>query len=134
MWCANSANHIIGFTFYEGTLDAEILDSLYLVNLPPEEQRFSYFMQDGMSPHTAKETIQALPGVSGELHVGERLISKGLWPPRSQNLNVVNCNKIPENKEVHKAEPLIPGPCYQEAEIAIAKPKSITLQAVIKFL
>jgi hypothetical protein len=36
--------------------------------------------------------------------------------------------------EVHTAEPLVPGPSRLEVEIAIAKLKSINLQAVIKFL
>jgi hypothetical protein len=53
-------------------------------------------MQDYASPHTTKETTRALLGVSGELHVDDWLISKGLWPPRSQNVNDVNCSKFPE--------------------------------------
>jgi hypothetical protein len=39
------------------------------------------------TPHTAKETIQALRGVLGEFNGEERIISKGLWPPRSPDLN-----------------------------------------------
>jgi hypothetical protein len=66
--CAISANDIIGPIFYEGTLDAErcmneILNPLF-VNVAPAEERFGYFMQDGASPHTAKESIRALRGVS----------------------------------------------------------------------
>jgi hypothetical protein len=56
------------------------------VNLLPGEERLGYFMQDYVSPRTTKETTRALLGVSGELHVDDRLISKGLRPPRSQNL------------------------------------------------
>jgi hypothetical protein len=44
-------------------------------------------MQDGVTPHTAKEIIQALCGVFGELNGEDRIISKGLWPPRSPDLN-----------------------------------------------
>jgi hypothetical protein len=29
----------------------------FFVNLPPAEERFGYFMQDGATAHTAKETI-----------------------------------------------------------------------------
>jgi hypothetical protein len=44
-------------------------------------------MQDGTTPNTAKETIQALHGVFGEFNVKDRIISKGLWPHRSPDLN-----------------------------------------------
>jgi hypothetical protein len=44
-------------------------------------------MQDGGTPHTAKETIWALRGVFREVNGEERIISKGLWPPRSPDLN-----------------------------------------------
>jgi hypothetical protein len=63
VWCAVSANHIVGLIFYERTLDAqryinEILNPFFM-NLAPAEGRFSSFMQDGVTPHTAKETIGA---------------------------------------------------------------------------
>jgi hypothetical protein len=60
--------------------------------LAPAEERFSYFMQDDATPHTAKETIRALRGVSGELNGANRIISKGLWPPRSLDLNLCDFN------------------------------------------
>jgi hypothetical protein len=58
-WLA--CHNIIGLIFYEGTLDAEryinaILNPFF-VNLAPAEERFAYYMQDGTTPHTAKETI-----------------------------------------------------------------------------
>jgi hypothetical protein len=43
-------------------------------------------MQDGTSPHTAKETIRALCDVLGELNADDRIISKSLWPLRSTHL------------------------------------------------
>ncbi|PNF40314.1 hypothetical protein B7P43_G05786 [Cryptotermes secundus] len=48
----------------------------FFVNLAPAKERFVYFTQDGATPytHAAKETIRALQG-------------KGLWPPRSPDLN-----------------------------------------------
>jgi hypothetical protein len=38
-------------------------------------------MEDGATPHTAKETIRALRGVFRELN------GEDLWPPRSSDLN-----------------------------------------------
>jgi hypothetical protein len=55
--------------------------------LAPAEERFGYFMQGGVTPHTAKETISALRGVFGEINEEDRIISKGLWAPRSPDLN-----------------------------------------------
>jgi hypothetical protein len=83
--CAISANRIIGPIFYEETLDAQ----RYINGIlnPPAEERFGYCMQDGATPHTAKETILALRGVFGELNGEDRIITKGLWPPRSPDLN-----------------------------------------------
>jgi hypothetical protein len=55
--------------------------------LAPAEERFNYFMQDSTTPHAAKETIQALRSVFGEFNGEDRIISKGLWSPRSPDLN-----------------------------------------------
>jgi hypothetical protein len=42
--------------FYEGTLDAQqYLKAIlkpFFVNLAPAEERFGYFMQDSVTPHT----------------------------------------------------------------------------------
>jgi hypothetical protein len=64
--CGTDENRIIGLTFYEGTLDAqqyinEMLNSFF-VNLAPAEGRFSNFMQDSTTPHTANETIPVCLG------------------------------------------------------------------------
>jgi hypothetical protein len=85
------ANNIIGPIFYEETLDAEwyideILNPLYS-NMEPAEARLGYIIQDGASPRTAKETIWELCSVSGELYADDRIISKGVWSPRSPDLN-----------------------------------------------
>jgi hypothetical protein len=50
VWCAISANRIIGPMFYEGTFDAqryinEILNPFF-INLAPAEERFGYLMED----------------------------------------------------------------------------------------
>jgi hypothetical protein len=87
MWCVIRANHIIGPIFYEWTLDAqryinEILNPFF-VNLVPAEERFGYLIQDGMAPHTAKESIRALCSVFGELMGRIELLTRVCWPPRS---------------------------------------------------
>jgi hypothetical protein len=43
-------------------------------------------MLDGAGPHTAKETIQALGYMFGELNADGTIISKGLWPLRCPDL------------------------------------------------
>jgi hypothetical protein len=91
VWCAIRATRITGPTFYEGTLDAqryinEILNPFF-INLAAAEEIFGYFMQDGATPHTAKEAIRALRGVFGERNGEDRIINKGLWPPKSPALN-----------------------------------------------
>ncbi len=45
------------------------------------EKRWHYLQQDGATAHTATETINFLL-----LFFGDRLILKGLWPPRSPDL------------------------------------------------
>jgi hypothetical protein len=56
-----SANHITGPRFYEGTLDTECYikknTQSILINLAPVEERFGYFVQDGVSPQRADKTI-----------------------------------------------------------------------------
>jgi hypothetical protein len=79
---AISTNCIIGLIFYERTLDAE-----QYINGIPAEERFCYFMQDDVTPHTAKETIRAFYCVFGEFNRENRIISKGMWPPRSPDIN-----------------------------------------------
>jgi hypothetical protein len=46
-----------------------------------------WHLQDGATSYTAKETIRALRSVSREFNGEDRIISKGLWPPRSSDLN-----------------------------------------------
>jgi hypothetical protein len=65
----------------------EILNP-FLVNLARAQERFGYFMEYDVTPHTAKATIRALRGVFGEINGEDRITSKGR-PPRSQDPNPV---------------------------------------------
>jgi hypothetical protein len=88
-----SANRIVRSIFYEGTLDAErYINEVFIpffINLAHAEERFGYFMQGSATLLTAKETIRALRGVLGESNGEDRIISKGMWHPRSLDLNPV---------------------------------------------
>jgi hypothetical protein len=55
--------------------------------LPHAEEKFGYLMQGGVTPHTAKDSIWVLCSVFGEINGEDRIIGKGLWPPRSPDLN-----------------------------------------------
>jgi hypothetical protein len=88
IWCTISTNCITWPIFYEEILDTqryinEILNPFF-VNLAPAEERFGHFMQDGATPHTAKETIQAVRGV---LMGRVELLARVCWPPISPDLN-----------------------------------------------
>jgi hypothetical protein len=51
-------------------------------NIREEEKPYCYFMQDGATSHTATYSINFLNEV-----FEDRLISRGLWPARSPDLN-----------------------------------------------
>ena len=46
------------------------------------EDRYCWFQQDGATCHTSAMTIATLQDF-----FGDRLITKGLWPPRSPDLS-----------------------------------------------
>jgi hypothetical protein len=54
--------------------------NIFFVDLATADKRFRYFKQDGVTPHTANQTIWALRDVFGEINGEDRIISKGLWP------------------------------------------------------
>jgi hypothetical protein len=103
----------------------------FFVTLAPAEERFGYSMQDGATPHTAKETIRALRGGFGEFNGEERIIIKGLWPPRSPDLNPCQFHLLEKLKSVvyannpHDLEALI-----QNIREAIYSIQQLALQRV----
>lgn len=76
---------IVGSIFFNEIINADrycsIILTPFLNDLRADEQRDAFFQQDGATPHTARQSMTMLHQV-----FGERLISKGLWPPRSPDL------------------------------------------------
>lgn len=89
VWCAMSRRRIIGPIFFHETINAERywknLIVPFLDELTREERRHGYFQQDGAPPHTANVTLRRLNEV-----FPERVISTGIWPPRSPDLSALD--------------------------------------------
>jgi inhibitor of nuclear factor kappa-B kinase subunit alpha len=87
VWCAVSARRIIGPIFYHETVNSDryvrhILEPFF-EQLTDDERQYGYFQQDNATAHTARNSISALQEV-----FDDRIISTGLWPPRSPDLSV----------------------------------------------
>ena len=83
VWCAISRKRIVGPLFFDTTITAGRYQELvyqFISLLEPEERR-CWFQQDGAPAHTAGSTMAMLEEFSGE-----KIISQGLWPPRSPDL------------------------------------------------
>ena len=81
VWCGMSQRRII---FFDATITTaaymEILNA-FANQLDDEELSIGYFQQDGATSHTSHAIINEI-----QSFLGDRVISKGLWPPRSPNL------------------------------------------------
>lgn len=111
VWVAISRARIVGPIFFNTTINAEryrtiILDN-FLNQLDDVELTTGYFQQDGATAHTSRETLLYL-----EQFFHGRLISRGLWPPRSPDLTSCDSflfahlkNKIYRNR-LHTLEEL----------------------------
>jgi hypothetical protein len=86
VWCAITASRIVGPIFFENTINSEryVTDILrpFFESITEEEKTYGYFMQDGATGHTGNYSINVLNEV-----FEDRLISGGLWPARSPDLN-----------------------------------------------
>ncbi len=98
VWCAISAQGLIGPYFFENSNEERIIvnQSNYqnmienyfvpkLRDLVGDKFDDQIFMQDGASPHTAKQTMELL-----KKYFGEKIISircEDIWPPYSPDLN-----------------------------------------------
>ena len=85
VWCSLSRERIIGSIFLENTITSEsyihnILESFF-DQLTEQEKQQCWFQQDDATAHTARVSMAAV----GEVF-RDRVISRGLWPPRSPDL------------------------------------------------
>ena len=103
VWCAMSRRRIIGQIFFTETITAERyrrdIIAPFIDELSDEEKTTGYFQQDVATAHTANSSLRYLSNV-----FQARLISKGLWPPRSPNLSALDFYL--EQKWSNKAEGL----------------------------
>ena len=75
---------IVGPIFFETTIDREVHNDIIInsISKMEEEERHCWLQQNGATCHIAREAMDLL-----KEHSGNRLIYKGLWPSRSQNLS-----------------------------------------------
>jgi len=75
---------IIGPIFFDATITTAAYMEIFntVVNqLVDEELSIGYFQQDGATSHTSHASMPEI-----QSFFGDRVISKGLWPPRSPDL------------------------------------------------
>jgi len=79
-----SRRRIIGPIFFDATITTaaymEIFNT-FVNQLDEEELSIGYFQQDGATSHTSHASMAEIQSFSGD-----RVIWKGLWPPRSPDL------------------------------------------------
>jgi len=79
-----SRRRIIGPIFFDATTTTagymEIFNT-FVNQLDDEELSIGYFQQDGATSHTSHASMAEI-----QSFFGDRVISKGLWPPRSPDL------------------------------------------------
>ena len=84
VWCGMSRRCIIGPIFFDATITtAACMDifNAFVNQLDDEELSFGYFQQDGATSHTSHASVAGF-----QSFVSDRVISKGLWLPRSPDL------------------------------------------------
>lgn len=83
VWCAVSRRRIVGPIFFETTVNSGVYKDIItqFISLLETDERNCWFQQDSATCHTSIETMSFL-----HEFFGERIISKGLWPPRSPDL------------------------------------------------
>ena len=84
VWYGMSRRRIIGPFFFDATVTTAAYMEIFstLVNqLDEEELSVGYFQQDGATSHTSHASMAEI-----QSFFGDRVISKGIWPPRSPDL------------------------------------------------
>jgi hypothetical protein len=84
VWAAMSAKRVF-VVFFDTTVTAAIYRGFvdqFVATLTEEEVFHGWFQQDNAPAHTANATLHHL-----QLYFGDRVISRGLWPPRSPDLS-----------------------------------------------
>jgi hypothetical protein len=86
VWCAISARRITGLVIFHEAINSEryvrLILSPFYIQQTNEEKSYAHFVQDNATAHIANNSMVALDNV-----FGERIISPGLWPPQSPDLN-----------------------------------------------
>ena len=83
-WCGMSRRRIIGPIFFDSTITTAAYLEIFNTfgnQLHDEELSIGYFQQDGATSHTSHASMAEI-----QSFFGDRVISKGLWPPRSPDL------------------------------------------------
>ena len=84
IWMAMSRRRIVGRIFFQERLNSvsycEIINQ-FVAQLTENENRNAWFQQDSATCHVSNHTLAHLRRT-----FEQRLITKGLWPPRSPNL------------------------------------------------
>ncbi|PNF31709.1 hypothetical protein B7P43_G13371 [Cryptotermes secundus] len=83
-WCAVSRRRIVGPISFETTVNSPVYQDIItqFIALLEVDEREGRLQQHGATCLTSNETMQFLCEI-----FGDRLISKGLWPPRSPDLS-----------------------------------------------
>jgi hypothetical protein len=90
VWCAASARRIVGPVFFNETIKCGRYVQVFLGQLFPdlqEERLYAWFQQDSATAHSALNSLQALSYI-----FVDTIISSGIWPARSPDLNLCLCN------------------------------------------
>jgi hypothetical protein len=85
VWCAVSAERVIGPIFFERTVNSDVYKDIFMTfveQLGDIDLTEGYFQQDGATCHTFNESMMLI----NSFFMG-RVISKNLWPPRSPDLS-----------------------------------------------
>jgi hypothetical protein len=86
VWCAVTARKFVGPMFFKETVNceryAQVILGQFFPELTEEERLCDWFQQDSATAHTARMSVQALSDV-----FGDKIISSGIWPACSSNLN-----------------------------------------------